>query len=64
MSNQETQQANGRYSYSGKIVVDSCPYCEKTHYHSLGYEDSFVRLAHCLIGEYKIVFEQNSVTKD
>lgn len=59
MSNEqrELRTAHGRYGYNGRIVVDKCPYCDKTHYHSLGdSRDDLVRLADCFRGEYKIVF--------
>ena len=49
-------KAKARYGFRGRIVVDECPYCKKTHHHSPAEEDSGQRMADCFIGEYILTF--------
>lgn len=61
------REAQARYGGVGspasgarRIVVDRCPYCERTHYHLevVGASDTMQRMADCLRGEYRLVFEK------
>lgn len=55
--NPEVKEAKARYGFRNRIVVDSCPYCGRTHYHSRGgADDNLQRVADCFKGEYKLVF--------
>lgn len=50
--------AKARFSYgTGRIIVDECPYCHKTHYHNLPVGES-KRMADCFQGEYVLDFNE------
>lgn len=50
-------KAKARYGFRGRIVVDVCPYCGKTHHHNPGPDDDDLqRLADCFKGEYVLDF--------
>ena len=53
-------KAKARYSYgTGRIIVDDCPYCHRTHYHNHPI-DSGQRMADCFQGEYILDFEESA----
>lgn len=53
----EVREAQARYGFQGRIVVEQCPYCGETHYHRTSpYADNGRRLAECMRGEYVLVF--------
>ena len=55
MSN-EIRTAKARYGYgTGRIIVDDCPYCHKTHYHNPPVGEG-QRMADCYQGEYILDF--------
>lgn len=50
-------KAKARYGFRGRIVVDTCPYCSRTHHHNPGgSDDDLRRLADCFKGEYVLDF--------
>jgi hypothetical protein len=52
-----TPKVRARISgFRGRIVVDICPYCKGTHYHSPSSSQIEVRLADCFKGEYILDF--------
>ena len=57
MSDKIVLTAKARFGGSGRIVVDDCHYCHRTHYHSLPVGEG-QRLAECFIGEYLLDFEE------
>lgn len=57
MTEEKVLVAKARVGGSGRIVVDDCPYCHRTHYHSLPIGEG-QRLADCFIGEYTLDFEE------
>lgn len=52
---EEVKIAKARIGGSGRIVVDSCPYCLRTHYHNLPVGEG-QRMADCFMGEYTLDF--------
>lgn len=55
MTETATVKAKARVGGTGRIVVDDCPFCHKTHYHMLPEGDG-QRLADCFRGEYILDF--------
>ncbi len=51
-------KAKARYGFRNRIIVDNCPYCGKTHYHSPGGDDG-QRMADCGKGEYILDFSED-----
>lgn len=56
--NEEIKVAKARFGGSGRIVVDDCPYCHRTHYHNHPVGSS-QRMAECLLGEYILDFDED-----
>lgn len=53
---QPNVEVNGRRGHGYRIIVDSCPYCGKTHYHAECSGDDYIRTSDCFPGgEYKIM---------
>jgi len=56
----EVKKAKARYGYgTGRIIVDDCPYCHKTHYHNLPVGEG-QRMADCYQGEYILDFSDKT----
>lgn len=48
--------AKARFGHgTGRIIVDECPYCRKTHYHNPPVGEG-QRMADCFQGEYVLDF--------
>jgi hypothetical protein len=47
--------AKARFGYAGRIVVDECPYCHKSHCHNPPVGEG-QRMADCFQGEYILDF--------
>ena len=58
MTDKKVFTAKARFGGSGRIVVDNCPYCHRTHYHSHPVGEG-QRMAECLMGEYILDFEDS-----
>lgn len=55
----ELPKAKAHFGFMNRIIVDKCPYCGKTHYHSQGgSDDNYQRLADCFKGKYISTFEK------
>lgn len=53
----EVKKAKARFGHgTGRIIVDDCPFCHRTHYHNPPV-DSGQRMADCFQGEYILDFE-------
>jgi hypothetical protein len=52
---QEVKTAKARVGGTGRIVVDDCPFCHRTHYHSFPIGEG-QRMADCFRGEYVLDF--------
>jgi hypothetical protein len=50
-------KAFARFGGTGRIVVDDCPYCHRTHYHNPPVGEGR-READCFNGEYLLSFEK------
>lgn len=55
----DVPKAKARFGFRNRIVVDNCPFCHKTHYHSIGSsDDDFTRMPDCFKGKYLLTFER------
>ena len=55
-------EAQARFGFRDRIIVESCPYCGCQHAHySTGSDEGKPRMADCLQGEYLLRFKERDV---
>lgn len=59
---EEVRTAKAIYGANGRIVVNDCPFCHRTHYHSLPVGNG-QRMADCFQGEYVFDFSKEGMNQ-